>query len=59
MTSAVSQRIDTECTVGSPQSERTKALKHSIQIIHNKDGKKKRSGNKIFVKNNYYSCCCQ
>jgi len=41
MTSAMSQRMDIENTVGSLQSWRTKALKHSIQIIHNKDGKKK------------------
>ncbi len=31
---------DIENSVGSPQSWRTKAFKHSIQIIHNKDGKK-------------------
>jgi len=41
MTSAMSQRMDTGNTVESPQSARTKALKHSIQIIHNKDGQKK------------------
>jgi len=41
MTSAMSQRLDTERTVGSSQSARIKAFKHSIQIIHNKDGRKK------------------
>ncbi len=41
MTSAMSERLDTEWTIGSPQSARTNAFKHSIQIIHNKDGRKK------------------
>jgi len=41
MTSAMSQRLDAERTIGSPQSARTKAFNHSIQIIHNRDGQKK------------------
>jgi hypothetical protein len=41
MTSAMSERLATECTVRSPQSARTETLKYSIQIIHNKNERKK------------------